>query len=200
MMCYRDKNKVRFWIFTLLYTEITAADLLLTYLATPDLALEGNPLVLIHSVGWGTLIGVNLLTLAFYTLMAWYAFYRYKPRRSTEITSPKRYLSDLTYDNPDLGKAGMLRWPKHWSPQIACLCYSVVAALPFARSIIVLEWIMLNTHYYAPRFFRFVAFFPLGRIDFFAAVLLAWILSFVWIYREFRHNKKQLFQELSASR
>jgi len=199
-MCYRDKNKVRFWFFVLLYTETTVADLLLTYLATPDLALEGNPLVVLHSVGWGTLIGINLLTLAVYIFMAWYAFYRYKPRMSAEIKSQKRYLSDLTYDNPNLGKAGMLRWPKHWSPQIACLCYSVVAALPIARSIIVLEWILLNTHYYAPRFFRIVSFFPFGRIDFFVAVLLAWILSFVWISREFRRNKTEYLGHLSASR
>lgn len=200
MMCYRDKNKVRFWVFVLLYTETTAADLLLTYLATPDLALEGNPLVVMHSVGWGMLIGVNLITLAVYIFMAWYAFYRYKPRISAEVKSSKRYLSDLTYDNPNLGKMGMLRWPKHWSPQIACLCYSVVAALPFARSIVVLEWMLLNAHYYAPRFFRIVTLFPLGRIDFFVAVLLAWILSSVWIAREFRRNKTEYLQQLSASR
>lgn len=191
-MTYREKNEVRFWFFTVFYAEITAADLGLTYLATPDLTMEGNPLVLQYDFGWNALMAVNLLTFAVYVFMAWYAFYRYKPRRSVETQHIKRYLSDITYDDPALGKAGMIRLPKHWAPQIACLCYSVVGAIPFSRSVIVAEWLLLYTHTYAPRFFRIVAFFPLGRIDFFLAVILAWILSSVWIYREFRENKKQI--------
>lgn len=191
-MDYQGKNVVRFWFFILFYTEMTVADLWLTYLATPNLELEGNPLVAVYSLGWGTLISVNAVTLAFYILMAWYAFYRYKPRKSSETKSLKRYLSDITYDNPEQGKFGMLRIPKHWSPQIACLCYSVVAALPFARCIIVIEWFLLYTHSFAPLFFKIVACFPLGRIDFFVAVILAWILSGVWIRREFRENKNTL--------
>lgn len=190
-MGYQEKNSIRFWFFTLFYTEVTAADLGLTYLATPNLEMEGNPLVAVYAFGWGALLFVNLLTLAFYIFMAWYAFYRYKPRPSFETENIKRYISDITYDNPEMGKFGMLRLPKHWAPQIACLCYSVVAALPFARFIIVMEWLLLCTDTYAPWFFRIVAFFPLGRIDFFVAVLLAWMLSFVWIRREFRENKKQ---------
>ncbi|MGN0520710.1 MAG: hypothetical protein ACI4LB_08220 [Candidatus Fimenecus sp.] len=179
---------------------MTVADLGLTYLATPDLKMEGNPLVTEYSLGWGALLTVNVLTLVFYILMAWYAFYRYQPRLSLETESMKRYLSDITYDDPTVGKFGMLRPPKHWAPQIACLCYSVVAALPFARSIIVAEWILLYTDAYAPRFFRIVSYFPLGRIDFFVAVFLAWILSSVWIYREFRENKKQVSFIKSANR
>lgn len=199
-MAYPEKNKVRFWFFILFYAEITALDLGLTYLATPDLAMEGNPLVLEYAFGWGPLIAINVFTLAIYILMAWYAFYHYRPKPSSEISNANRYLSDISYDNPNLGKGGLLRLPKHWSPQIACLCYSVVAALPFARSIVVIEWIMLYWHIYAPRFFRIVAFFPLGRMDFFVAVVLAWILSFVWIYREFRYNKKRYLNQISASR
>ncbi|MGN0570777.1 MAG: hypothetical protein ACI4K9_01200 [Candidatus Fimenecus sp.] len=179
---------------------MTVADLVLTYLATPNLEMEGNPLVAEYSFGWGALLTVNILTLAAYFWMAWYAFYRYRPRLSSETKNMKRYLSDISYDDPTVGKFGMLRLPKHWAPQIACLCYSVVAALPFARSIIVMEWILLYTNAYAPRFFRIVAFFPLGRIDFFVAVPLAWILSIVWIYREFRENQKIVFQLKSANR
>lgn len=164
-----------------------------TFLATPDLTLEGNPLVQSLAIGWGGLLAVNLVTLCFYAWMAWYAFLRYKPPLSKEITNVKRYLSDITYDTPDAGKFGMLRPPKHWAPQIACLCYSVVAALPFSRLIIVLEWILILSGTHAPHFFRFVALFPLGRIDLFVAIFLAWGLSFVWIYQEFRANKKRVF-------
>ena len=199
-MGHQDKNRIRFWFFTIFYCEMTVADLGLTYLATPNLEMEGNPLVAEYALGWGTLLFVNALTLVVYIFMGWYAFYRYRPRLSAETENMKRYLSDITYDDPSLGNFGMLRLPKHWAPQIACLCYSVVAALPFARSIIVAEWILLYTDAYAPWFFRIVAFFPLGRIDFFVAVLLAWILSSVWIYREFRENKKQVLSLKSANR
>lgn len=189
-MGYREKNVVRFWTFCLLYTELTAADLLLTHFGTPDLKLEGNPLVAQYGLGWGVLIAVNIFTLVIYICMAWYAFYKYQPRPSSETKQVKRYLADITYGDPNVGKFGMLRFPKYWAPQIACLCASVVTALPFARGIIVLEWMLLNTHAYAPWFFRIVSWFPLGRIDFFVAVVLAWGMSFVWIYREFRENKK----------
>ena len=63
-MGYQEKNGIRFWFFTLFYTEVTAADLGLTYLATPNLEMEGNPLVAVYAFGWGALLFVNLLTLA----------------------------------------------------------------------------------------------------------------------------------------
>ena len=89
----------------------------------------------------------------------------------------------------------MWKWPKYWAPQIACLCYSVATALPFARVIVVIEWLLMLNHVRAPLFFTVVAMFPLGRIDFFVAVILAWVLSGVWIRKEFLKNAERKEKE-----
>lgn len=187
-------KKIKFITLTFMYFIITLADLLLTYFATPDLKHEGNPLVTTFQFGWKGLIITNVITFIVYFMMALYAYVIYKSPKSDEI-EVMRYLADITYDDPEKVSRGMWRKPKHWSPQIACLCYSVSTALPFARLIIVVEWILLITNTYAPTFFSIVVFFPMGRIDYFIAVFLAWGLSFKWIYSECKANKLRILNQ-----
>ncbi len=184
------RNKTLCCACILAYFCISFFDLLLTYIATPNLKLEGNPLVLRLHFGWIELIVINLISLLLYILMCWYAFIRYQPTLSSEIHSLRRYLADITYGDPTKVSFGMWKWPKKWAPQIACLCWSVSVALPFSRLFVVVEWILLISKIPANRFFQFVALFPYGRFDFFLAVLLAWAFSFVWIALEFRRNKR----------
>lgn len=185
------KKKTAFIILTTSYFLITAADLILTYLATPDLSLEGNPLVTGYRFGWAGLLAVNAVTLLLYFVMARYAYVKYRSPLSDETDNLKRYLADITYGDPEKTSLGMWRLPKYWAPQIACLCYSVSTALPFARAVVVVEWFLMLNHIRAPFFFTIVAMFPLGRIDFFIALILAWILSGMWIKKEFRKNAER---------
>lgn len=185
------KKKTAFIILTISYFLITAADLILTFLATPDLSLEGNPLVTNYRFGWVGLVAINAVTFLLYFVMARYAYIKYRPPESNETGDVKRYLADITYGDPEKTSFGMWRWPKYWAPQIACLCYSVSTALPFARIVVVIEWFLLLNHIRAPFFFTVVAMFPMGRIDFFIALLLAWVLSGVWIKNEFQKNAER---------
>lgn len=185
------KKKTAFIILTTSYFLITAADLILTYLATPDLSLEGNPLVTGYRFGWAGLLAVNAVTLLLYFVMARYAYVKYRSPLSDETEDIKRYLADISYGDPEKTSLGMWRLPKYWAPQIACLCYSVSTALPFARAVVVVEWFLMLNHIRAPFFFSIVAMFPFGRIDFFIALILAWILSGVWIKKEFRKNAER---------
>lgn len=189
------KRKTAFIILTISYFLVTAADLTLTFLATPDLSLEGNPLVTTYKFGWTGLVAINVVTLILYFIMARYAFIKYRAPESDETEDIKRYLADITYGDPEKTSLGMWKWPKYWAPQIACLCYSVATALPFARVIVVIEWLLMLNHVRAPLFFTVVAMFPLGRIDFFAAVILAWVLSGVWIRKEFLKNAERKEKE-----
>ena len=186
------KKKTAFIILTTAYFLLTVSDLLLTFFATPDLSMEGNPLVQGFGMDWLGLIAVNVITYAAYFAMAYYAYIKYKSPLSQETGDIKRYLADITYGDPDKAHYGMWRLPKYWAPQVACLCFSVATALPFARLIIVVEWYLLLNKIHAPLFFSIVAAFPLGRIDFFIALVLAWGLTFVWILFEFRSNKKRV--------
>ena len=188
------KKKV-FIILTTSYLLLTVADLLLTFIATPDLSMEGNPLVVIFRMDWFGLIAVNVITFCAYLAMAYYAYIRYKSPVSAEKTDIRRFLADINYGDPDKVSIGMTKPPKHWAPQVACLCFSVSTALPIARLIIVAEWYLLLKGIDAPLFFSIVAVFPLGRIDFFIALILAWALSFVWIEAEFKKNQKTPVKE-----
>ena len=179
-----------FFILTFSYFFLTVADLLLTFIATPDLAMEGNPLVQIFEMDWFGLIVINIITFLAYFLMAYYAYIKYQSPVSAEKTDLRRYLADINYGDPDKVSIGMTKLPKYWAPQIACLCFSVSTALPLARLIIVVEWYMLLKNIDAPLFFSIVAAFPMGRIDFFIALVLAWALSLVWIQIEFKKNQK----------
>jgi hypothetical protein len=183
-------KKKFFYILTGSFLALTVADLLLTFIATPDLAMEGNPLVVILKMDWLGLIIINVITFAVYLAMAYYAYIKYESPVSNEKTDIRRYLADITYGDPDKISVGMWQWPKYWAPQIACLCFSVATALPFARLIVVVEWIMIIRDYDAPLFFSIIAAFPMGRIDFFIALFIAWALTLVLIQIEFKKNQK----------
>ena len=187
-------GKFKFYMWCLAYLVTIILDLLFTYIATPNLLLEGNPLFNQLDFGWSGLIILNVVTFVGYVLMAWYAFIKYK-RPITDETDMKRYLAKINYGDADSYVPMMWKLPKHWGPQTACLCWSVVCILPFCRMIIVFEWFLmiLGVRNIATQiFFTIVSLFPMGRIDIILAVIGAWILSFVWIKKEFKANLEEI--------
>ena len=189
----KSKKKL-FYLTCGAYLLTIILDLLFTYIATPNLLLEGNPLYDALNFGWSGLIFINVITFIGYVAMSYYAFIKYQPPFSNE-TALKRYLAQLNYGDPDKYVPMMWKLPKNWGPQTACLCWSVVCVLPFCRMIIVLEWFLMILKIQNEAtiiFFTIVSYFPMGRIDIFLAVIGAWILSFVWIRKEFKANLKEI--------
>ncbi|MBR0534986.1 MAG: hypothetical protein IIX14_01265 [Clostridia bacterium] len=190
----KNKNKFNFLLSCSAYMLTIVLDLLFTYIATPNLLLEGNPLYNQTNFGWTGLIAINVITYVGYVAMAWYAFLKYKPPITNE-TDMKRYLAFINYGDADKYVPMMWKLPKHWGPQTACLCWSVVCVLPFCRMIIVLEWFLMILRIRNPlteTFFTIVSLFPMGRIDIVLAVIGAWALSFVWIQKEFKNNLAEI--------
>ena len=187
-------NKTKFYITCFAYLMTIVLDLLFTYIATPNLLLEGNPLYSQAGFGWGGLIAINVITFIGYVAMSYYAFIKYKSPVTNE-TDMKKYLAFINYGDADKYVPMMWKLPKNWGPQTACLCWSVVCVLPFCRMIIVLEWFLMILkirNAFTVTFFTIVSLFPLGRIDIVLAVIGAWILSFVWIKKEFNKNLKEI--------
>ncbi len=196
-----QKNTKFFYLSVLSYLLTIVLDLLFTYIATPNLLLEGNPLYDALDFGWTGLIIVNVVTFIGYIAMAYYAFIKYKPPITNE-TDMKKYLAYINYGDADGYVPMMWKLPKNWAPQTACLCWSVVCVLPFCRMIIVLEWFLMILRIQNAGtviFFRIVSMFPLGRIDIILAVIGAWILSFVWIRKEFNNNLKEIAERKANS-
>lgn len=190
----KSKGKFNFYLSCGAYLLTVILDLLFTYIATPNLLLEGNPLYNQTNFGWTGLIALNVITFIGYVIMAWYAFIKYTPPVTNE-TDMKRYLAYINYGDADGYVPMMWKLPKNWAPQTACLCWSVVCVLPFCRMIIVLEWFLMILkvrNVLTELFFTIVACFPMGRIDIVLAVIGAWILSFVWIKKEFKNNLTEI--------
>lgn len=187
----KTNNKQGFIFSICSYFLVTALDLYFTYIATPNLELEGNPLYNVLFFGWPGLITINVITFIIFSLIAYYGFIAYK-RPITNETDIRRYLSFISYGTPDKYSVMMWRLPKYWAPQFACLCWSVSVILPFSRLSIVILWFLLILKIDAPVFFEIVAMIPFGRIDFLIALLGAWILSFIWVAKEFKLNCKNI--------
>lgn len=165
-----------------MYLFITLADLSLTYISTPDLKQEGNPLVQNLNFGWKGLISVNLITYLIYFILALYAYIIFKPINSSEIED-KNYYFDII-KNKDKKKSIEF--------QTASICYSISTALPLARLIIVIEWILILIKAKVPLFFSIIALFPAGRIDYAVAIILAIRFSFYFYIKESRENRKRI--------
>ncbi len=63
------KTSFEFWILSFSLVFVRAIDALVTYTITPDLSLEGNPLVLFANQGWTTLLIVNLIVVCLSILL-----------------------------------------------------------------------------------------------------------------------------------
>lgn len=184
------QSKQKFILSCASYLAVTVLDLVFTYIATPNLLLEGNPLSESFNMGWGGLIIINVVTFVGYFFMSRYAFLVYKRPVTNEVDF-KRFLAFINYGDADKYVPMMWKLPKHWGPQTACLCWSVVSVLPFCRLIIVFEWLLMILgvkNIGSMMFFYVVSLFPSGRIDIVLAVIFAWVLSFKWIKREYVAN------------
>lgn len=92
----KTNNKQGFFFASASYLAVTFLDLYLTYIATPDLELEGNPLYNVLFFGWPGLITINIASYIFYCVIAYYGFIAYK-RPITKETDLKKYLSFISY-------------------------------------------------------------------------------------------------------
>ncbi|MBQ5885802.1 MAG: hypothetical protein IIW79_05270 [Clostridia bacterium] len=54
-------RKIKFWILIVVLVLLAFADGLLTFINTPDLSMEGNPLVASLGLGWEALAIANIL-------------------------------------------------------------------------------------------------------------------------------------------
>ena len=180
-------KKLKFWSLIIILILLVFADGLLTFINTPDLSMEGNPLVAKLGLGWGALAVVNIIVFAFVFITAYYSYFKYKTVYTNE-TKFTAYCSQIIYDRPDMFWKGLI--PKHITPYLAGLGFSILYALIFARAIVVFEWLCITFNAtWTNAYFTFRNTYCFGRVDVFVAMVFAIIGVFFWFYKEF---KKQL--------
>lgn len=193
------RAKLKFYFLIFLYFFLMVMDALSTYIGTPDLALEGNPLVTRFGLGWGALFTANVLIYAFYIAAVYYAYVKYVPPLIQE-TIPARYISRLFYGRPDKFSWVFYRFPKNRAPFWACGGCTLGWALPLARILTVAEWMMHLLDIEAHTYNKIRAAVPCGRLDVLTALILALVIPVLWIAAQYRKNKKALlFQEAAEA-
>lgn len=180
-------KKVEFWILIVLYTLLALADGLLTYINTPDLSFEGNPLVTKLGLGWGALATVNIVVFILLFSISYYSFFKYKTIYTNE-TKFTAYCSQIINDRPD--KFWSFAIPKHIAPFLASAGYAGLYGLILGRAVLVFEWLCITFDAtWSDGYFYFRNTYLHGKFYVVVVMLITLFCMFFWLYKEY---KKQL--------
>ncbi|MBQ2704128.1 MAG: hypothetical protein IJF58_01115 [Clostridia bacterium] len=180
-------KKAKFWILITVYLILALSDGLLTYINTPDLSMEGNPLVSYFGLGWCALATANIIVFVLLFMAAYYSYCKYKTVYTNE-TKFTAYASQIVYDRPDMFFKGII--PKHITPIIACGGFALLYSSIISRAIIVFEWLCTTFDVtWADGYFNFRDIYCHGYLHVIVAAICMIVCMFYWLYKEF---KKQL--------
>ena len=131
-------SKIKFFVHIFIYFMLMVGDMVLTYIGTPDLKNEANPLVKVFGLGWGALIAHSMLGFLFYFGFVYYTFIRYK-RPVLQCEGYKQYVSMLLYGCPDRKKAAKkkVEYKNFW----ALIGNMFAVGYIIIRVIVIIDWI-----------------------------------------------------------
>ena len=182
-------KNIKFWILIVVSVLLALSDGLLTFINTPDLSMEGNPLVAKFGLGWAALAIANIIVFALVFVTAYYSYFKYKTIYTNE-TKFTAYCSQIVYDRPDMFWKGLI--PKHITPYIAGFGFSSLYSLIFARAILVFEWLCITFNItWSNGYFIFRDTYCFGRVDIFVGVIFEVVGIFFWFYKEFKKQSNK---------
>lgn len=182
------------YIFPIVYLILVCTDIFITYSTTPDLVFEGNPLVTVFGLGWGSLILANLIGFFIYVFCCYYCFEKYQ----TIVCGAKNvgeYISQITFDRTDKFVWIFYRVPKNWSPVVACLSYEVIWAFIAGRVITIFEWCLWHNDVpFKSYYIELKETFAYGRLDIVLLIAFSFILVSHWFFKEYAKSKEKYTQ------
>ena len=91
-------KKFKIWSIIIILVLLMFADGSLTFINTPDLSMEGNPLVAKLGLGWAALAVANIFVFIFIFITAYYSYFKYKTIYTNETSLPhtvrKSFMTD----------------------------------------------------------------------------------------------------------
>jgi len=190
---FPNRNKY-FWIFTILFLITRVGDLIATYIGTPDLTKEANPLVYTFGLGWEALIIANIIGFIIAVFLLYYTFIKYKSN-VIPCDGLKQYISMLYFNRPDKFLWTFYKFPnkKNWSFLLAWIGFVLTIVMIITSFIIITEWIIgiiSNFEYKVPYKISipYLARFDLVLIS----LILIIIFGYYWINKEYKLNKIML--------
>jgi len=187
-----NNSKQKFLVLSLVYLILTIADFGLTYIGTPNLLFEGNPLVTLFGFGWSALIIINLAILPFYIWLTYISFVGYK-RSIIQCEGIKQYISIILYNRPDKFEWIIWKFPvnkKAWICYLAAIGYAISISFIIYRIILVIEWITFITKIYRVSYivdWYHNYLLPIPKM--LHLLLLIGGFLIYWYYKEFKINQ-----------
>lgn len=173
------------WFFLML------SDGLLTYINTPDLKREGNPLVAVFGLGWESLFLANILVFGLYIITTYYAFVRYKTV-AIQAKNVFEYISGLLYGRTDKFIWFLYKFPKNRKPYGAILGFALAYTMIVGRTVVVLEWLCITLKVDMTSYNKIASFFPFGRVDVVLAMIVCISSILLWFKMQHEKSKKIL--------
>ena len=194
----QSKNIKVFWILIIINIIMSIADIIFTYIGSPDLSIEGNPLVYVFGLSWKSLIILSIIFLVIIIALLYYSFFRFN-RIRINCEGLRQYISILFYNRPDKIIWIFYKFPNNKSGLsyfFASLGCVLAVVIPIGKLFAVFLWIgIINNlnivNYYHNNFNIIMT--PLGRADILiGGIILAILILYHWFYREYKINKKIL--------
>ena len=164
-------------------------DGMLTFMNTPNLAHEGNPIVSVFGFGWGALITANIIVYTTIFALSFYSIVKYKtvvvPAKST-----REYISQMLFNRPDKFSWVFWRRPKRLSPIIALLGFCMVWSHMIGRTIVVAEWAAITLGLNTKIFDATKQIAPFHRPDVIIVVVSCLFLIVIWFFKEHKKSEK----------
>ena len=190
-------NKIKFYTFAVIGLVTAIADLLITYIGSPGLEFEANPLITIFGLGWSALIIANIIVYAFFLIFIYIAFVRYK-RTVIKCDNFKQFMSMLYFDRPDKYIWLWYKFPKGKIYRLfAPMGFAIAYTFPILRLIAISGWLMILSgtelcifcHYGIPHVY--IMHIEILILAILAVVLITSLVSF-WYSKEYKINKRAL--------
>jgi hypothetical protein len=189
-------KKIGFWVLVSLNVIASISDLTFTFIGSPDLSREKNPLVYVLNLSWKSLIISSIIFLIIIVILLYYNFFRLK-RIVIKCNGFKQYLSMLFFNRSDKFIWTLYKFPKNKIGYYyfgACLGFVLAIIIPMFKLFAVVLWVgviknieLINS--YIKSFYFLLT--PLGsRTEFIiCAVLFGLCIWYYWFYLEYKNNK-----------
>ena len=202
MEIIKQSNKVIFLLLVISNIIMSIADVVFTFIGSPDLLIEGHPLVYVFGLGWKSLIITSIIFLIIIIVLLYYFFFRFN-RVVIQCEGIKQYVSMLFYNLPDKFIWTLYKFPNnkiglsYFFASLGCVLAIVIL---IGKLFAVFLWIgVINNleilNIYHNNFNILMT--PFGRSDvLIGGIILALFVWCYWFLREYKMNKKHLKMKL----
>ncbi|MCL2188524.1 MAG: hypothetical protein FWC16_06670 [Defluviitaleaceae bacterium] len=196
------KGYTAFVLATTVTLALTFSDLFITFIVTPDLTWEANPLVSVLGFGWGALIGVNIKGNIIFACLFYFCFVKYE-RPDIHANNLREYMSIILYNRPDKFIWCFYKFPSNkegWRALAATTGYLCVFMVNTGRVVFITNWLIIYTNSLHPwidgglrsHWFHYtLGTIPALALAAIPCVIIGVITIFLWFNAGYKMNKKR---------